>query len=69
MYLNYEYIAITPSEIYQANLPSTIMGMCRLFFQVLAYSLLLLPNTSRNELIIYFVTIAYWICSNAYNTI
>lgn len=69
IYLNYEYIAVCPSEIYQQGLVSTIVGMCRLSFQTFAYSLLLLPKTPKDDLFIYFATIIYWVCANAYNTI
>lgn len=69
MYLNYQFIAVCPSEIYQKNLLTTIVGSLRMFFQTFAYSLLLMPKTPTKELFIYFATMIYWIGTNTNNTI
>lgn len=43
--------------------------MCRFPIQTVAYSLLLMPKTTNKEKIIYFITLIYWLASNAYETI
>ena len=40
MFLNYQYIAVAPYEIYKANLPSAIVGMIRFPLQIVAYGLM-----------------------------
>ena len=69
MYLNLEYALVLPSDQFQQILFSIIMSMLRFVFQNMAYSLLLLPKTQKFELIIYQITIIYWIFATTYGMV
>ena len=69
MYLNYEYIAVSPSQIFKDDIFTVIVAMCRFPIQTVAYSFLLLPKVTEKEVVIYFITLIYWVASNAYETI
>jgi len=55
--------------MFKKDLLTVIIAMLRFPIQTLAYSLLLMPNITKKEVIIYFTTLIYWLASNAYETI